>query len=407
MSHWRTVAAVTAVIASGCQVALAQQAKVSDGVVKIGVLSDMSGIYADLGGSGSVLAVEMAVADFKAARKPAYRIEVVSADHQNKADIGASKVRQWYDTQGVDMVTDVLNSAVALAVAKLGAEKKRVMMNTGAATTRLTNEDCSPYTVHYVYDTYALANGSARAITRAGGDSWFFITADYAFGHSLEKDAAEVVKGSGGKVLGAVRHPLNTPDFSSFLLQAQASRAKIVALANAGGDAIAAVKAAAEFGLSRNQTLAALLVQILDIHALGLQATQGMMFTEGFYWDRDEDTRTWSRRFFERHRKMPSMLQAGNYSATLAYLNAVHAAQTDDADAVMRKLRELPIEDFFARKGRIREDGRMTHDMYLVQVKKPSESKHPWDYYTVKAVIPGEEAFQPLAQSRCPLLKKR
>ena len=379
---------------------------ISDSVVRIGVLSDMSGVYADLGGAGSVLAVQMAVEDFKAAHKPAWRIEVVSADHQNKPDIGAARVRQWYDTQGVDMVTDVLNSGVALAAAKIGAEKRRIMMNTGAATTRLTNEDCSPYTVHYVYDTYALANGSARAITRAGGDSWFFLTADYAFGHALEKDAGEVVRASGGKVLGAVRHPLNTSDFSSFLLQAQSSKAKVVALANAGADTIKAVKAAAEFGLTRNQTVAGLLVQILDVHALGLAASQGMMFTEGFYWDLDADTRQWSRRFFEKHGRMPSMLQAGNYSATLAYLKAVQAAGTDDADAVMRKLRELPIDDFFARRGRIREDGRMVHDMYLVQVKKPSDSRYPWDYYTVRAVIPGEEAFQPLAQSRCPRLKR-
>ena len=385
---------------------LAQPAKLSDGAVRIGVLSDMTGLYADLGGSGSVIAVEMAVEDFRARVKPSYPIEVVSADHQNKADVGAAKVRQWYDVQGVDMVIDVLNSSVALAVAKLGAEKKRVMINTGAATTRLTNEDCSPYTVHYVYDTYALANGAARAITRAGGDSWFFLTADYAFGHSLEKEAADVVKATGGRVLGAVRHPLNTSDFSSFLLQAQASKARIVALANAGGDTINAVKAAAEFGLTPAQTLAGLLVQILDIHALGLQATQGMMFTEGFYWDRDDETRRWSRRFLERAKKMPSMLHAGNYSATLAYLAAVHAARTDEADAVMRKLRETPIEDFFSRNGRVREDGRMVHDMLLVQVKKPSESRYPWDYYTVKAVIPGDEAFQPLAQSRCPLVKR-
>ena len=399
--------AIAATLALAYGAAMAQPAQVSDGVVKIGVLSDMSGVYADLGGSGSVLAVQMAVEDFKARYKPPWRIEVVAADHQNKADVGAARVRQWYDTQGVDMVTDALNSGVALAVSKLGAEKKRVMMNTGAATTRLTNEDCTPYTVHYVYDTYALANGSARAITKAGGDTWFFLTADYAFGHSLEKDAADVVKASGGRVLGAVRHPLNASDFSSYLLQAQTSKAKIVALANAGGDTINSIKAAAEFGITRGQTVAGLLVQILDIHALGLQATQGLTFTEGFYWDLNEDTRKWSRRFFEKHGKMPSMLHAGNYSATLAYLKAVHAAQSDAADDVMRKLRELPIDDFFARNASIREDGRMIHDMYLVQVKRPSESRYPWDYYTVKAVIPGAEAFQPLAQSRCPLVKKR
>jgi branched-chain amino acid transport system substrate-binding protein len=338
--------------------------------------------------------------------KPPFRIELVSADHQNKADVGAAKVREWYDRDGVDMITDVLNSAVALAAAKVGAEKKRIMMNTGAATTRLTNEDCTPYTVHYVYDTYALANGTARTLTKQGADSWYFLTADYAFGHSLERDASEMVRAAGGKVLGSVRHPLNTSDFSSFLLQAQTSKAKVIGLANAGGDSVNAIKSAAEFGITRNQTLAGLLLTILDVHALGLQATQGMTFTEGFYWDLNDETRQWSRRFLEKAKKMPTMLHAGNYSATLAYLKAVRAAGTDDADAVMKKLRELPIDDMFARGGRIREDGRMVHDMYVVQVKKPAESKAAWDYYHVKAVVAGNDAFQPLALSRCPLVKK-
>jgi len=386
--------------------AAADNPKLSDGMVKIGVLSDMSGLYSDLGGSGSVLSVQMAIDDFKAKYKPAWKIELVFSDHQNKAEVGAARVREWYERDGVDMITDVLNSAVALAAAKLGADKKRIMMNTGAATTRLTNEDCSPYTVHYVYDTYALANGTARTITKQGGDSWYFLTADYAFGHSLEKDSAEMVKAAGGKVLGAVRHPLNTADFSSFLLQAQSSKAKIVGLANAGGDSINSIKAAAEFGLTHNQTLAALLLTILDVHALGLQTTQGMVFTEGFYWDLNEDTRAWSRRFFEKAKKMPTMLHAGNYSAVMTYLKAVQAAKTDDPDAVMRKMKELPIDDMFATKGRIREDGRMIHDMYVVQVKKPAESKSPWDYYTIKAVVPGDEAFQPLAASRCALVRK-
>lgn len=401
----RTATLATALLfAAGA--APAQPAKLSDAAVRIGVLTDMTGVYADLGGAGSVLAAEMAIADFKAQYRPAYPIELLWADHQNKADVGAAKARQWFDVGGVDMVTDVLNSAVALAVAKLAAEKRRVMMNTGAATTRLTNEDCSPYTVHYTYDTYALAGGSARAITKTGGDSWYFLTADYAFGHSLEGDAARAVRASGGKVLGAVRHPLNTADFSSYLLQAQQSGAKVVALANAGGDTINSVKAATEFGITGGRTFAPLLMQILDVHALGLRTAQGMVFTEGFYWDLDDETRKWSRRFHEKARKMPSMAHAGTYSATLAYLKAMHAAGSDDAEAVMQKLRQLPIEDFFARKGRVREDGRMVHDMYLVQVKKPSESKYAWDYYTVKAVIPGEEAFQPLGLSRCPLLKK-
>jgi branched-chain amino acid transport system substrate-binding protein len=398
------VCAALAVLAAGA--AQAQAPAISNGTVRIGVLSDMSGLYSDLGGSASVISVQMAIDDFVAQYKPPFRIELVSADHQNKADVGAAKVREWYDRDGVDMITDVLNSAVALAAAKVGAEKKRIMMNTGAATTRLTNEDCTPYTVHYVYDTYALANGTARTLTKQGADSWYFLTADYAFGHSLERDASEMVRAAGGKVLGSVRHPLNTSDFSSFLLQAQTSKAKVIGLANAGGDSVNAIKSAAEFGITRNQTLAGLLLTILDVHALGLQATQGMTFTEGFYWDLNDETRQWSRRFLEKAKKMPTMLHAGNYSATLAYLKAVRAAGTDDADAVMKKLRELPIDDMFARGGRIREDGRMVHDMYVVQVKKPAESKAAWDYYHVKAVVAGNDAFQPLALSRCPLVKK-
>ncbi len=393
-------------LALGTTQVQAQAGKISGDAVKIGVLTDMSGVYSDLGGQGSVTAAQMAIADFggKVLGKP---IELVYADHQNKADVGANKVREWYDTQGVDMVTDVLNSAVALAVAKVSAEKKRIMINAGAASTRLTNEDCTPYTVHYVYDTYALANGPAKPIVKSGGDTWFFLTADYAFGHSLEKDTSEAVKAAGGKVVGAVRHPLNASDFSSFLLQAQASKAKIIGLANAGGDTINSIKAANEFGITKNQTLVGLLTTIVDIHALGLPTTQGMMFTEGYYWDLNDDTRKWSRRYFDKMKKMPSMLQAGVYSAVTTYLKAVQAAGTDDADAVMKKLKEQPINDFFAKGGKIREDGRMVHDMYLVQVKKPAESKYPWDYYHVKAVIPGNEAFQPLALSRCPLIKKQ
>lgn len=393
-------------LALGTTQVQAQAGKISGDAVKIGVLTDMSGVYSDLGGQGSVTAAQMAVADFggKILGKP---IELVYADHQNKADVGANKVREWYDTQGVDMVTDVLNSAVALAVAKVSAEKKRIMINAGAASTRLTNEDCTPYTVHYVYDTYALANGPAKPIVKSGGDTWFFLTADYAFGHSLEKDTGDAVKAAGGKVVGSVRHPLNASDFSSFLLQAQASKAKIIGLANAGGDTINSIKAANEFGITKNQTLVGLLTTIVDIHALGLPTTQDMMFTEGYYWDLNDDTRKWSRRYFDKMKKMPSMLQAGVYSAVTTYLKAVQAAGTDDADAVMKKLKELPINDFFAKGGKIREDGRMVHDMYLVQVKKPAESKYPWDYYHIKAVIPGNDAFQPLALSRCPLIKKQ
>ncbi|NJD35754.1 MAG: ABC transporter substrate-binding protein [Betaproteobacteria bacterium] len=380
--------------------------KLSGEAVKIGVLSDMSGLYSDLGGQGSVIAAQMAVDDFKEQAKPAYKIDVVSADHQNKADVGAAKVREWIDREGVDMVTDVLNSAVALATAKVVAEKKRILLDVGAASTRLTNEDCNPYTVHWMYDTYALANGTGKAIVKQGGDSWFFLTADYAFGHSLEKDTAEVVKANGGKVLGQVRHPLSAADFSSFLLQAQSSKAKIIGLANAGGDTINAIKAAAEFGITKNQSLAGLLVFITDVHSITLNVAQGMLLTEGFYWDFNDQTRAFSKRFFAKAKKEPTMNHAGVYSATLNYLRAIQAAGTDDADAVMAQLKKMKISDPVIQSGQIRADGRLVHDMYLLQVKKPAESKYPWDYYHVKAVIPAAEAFQPLSLSRCPLVKK-
>ncbi len=380
--------------------------KLSGDTVKIGVLTDMSGVYSDLGGQGSVTAAQMAIDDFKAQAKPSWKIDLVYADHQNKADVGSNKAREWYDTQGVDMITDALNSAVALAVSKVTLEKKRILIDTGAASTRLTNEDCSPNTVHYVYDTYALANGPGKAVTKQGKDSWFFLTADYAFGHSLEKDTSDAVKASGGKVVGAVRHPLNASDFSSFLLQAQSSKAKVVGLANAGGDTINSIKAANEFGLTKTQTIVGLLTTIVDIHALGLPTTQGMMFTEGFYWNLNPETREWSRRYFAKMKKMPSMLQAGTYSAVMTYLKAVQATGTDEADAVMKQLKATTINDMFAKGGKIRADGRMIHDMYLVEVKKPAESKEPWDYYNLKAVIPASEAFQPMSLSRCPLVKK-
>ena len=387
--------------------AFAQNAKVSDGVVKIGVLTDMNSLYADISGKGAVEAVKMAVEDFggKVLGMP---IEVISADHQNKADIASSKSREWLDTQKVDMITDNVASSTALAAVKVAAEKKKIAIVNGAASSRISNEDCTPYSVHYTYDTIALANGTGKAVVKDGGDSWFFLTADYAFGHSLEKDVTEVVKTNGGKVVGSVKHPLNASDFSSFLLQAQSSGAKIIGLANAGGDTINSIKAANEFGIlkSGKQQLAGLLVFITDIHALGLEATQGLYATEGFYWDLNDDTRKWSEKFFKRMGKMPSMVQAGDYSSTMHYLKAVEAAGTDDADAVMKKMRELPINDFFAKGGKIREDGRMVHDMYLVQVKTPAESKKPWDYYKVKATIPGNEAYRSLANSTCPMIKK-
>ena len=390
-------------------VAMAQQksaaGKISDGVVKIGVLTDMSGLYSDLGGQGSVVAAQMAIEDFGKTVLGA-KIELVSADHQNNAETGANRVREWFDRQQVDMVTDALNSAVGIATSKVANEKKKLILNVGAASTRLTNEDCNPYTIHYAYDTYALANGTGKAIVKQGGDTWFFLTADYAFGHSLESDTSNVVKANGGKILGSVRHPLNAADFSSFLLQAQSSKAKIIGLANAGGDTINSIKAANEFGITKNQSLAGLLVFITDVHSLGLNTAQGMLLTDGFYWDMDDKTRAFSKRFFEKMKKEPSMVHAGVYSATMNYLKAVKLAGTDDAAAVVAAMKKMDPSDFFLRHGKLRDDNRMIHDMYLMQVKKPSESKYPWDYYTLKATIPAAEAFQPMAASRCPMVKK-
>jgi branched-chain amino acid transport system substrate-binding protein len=378
---------------------------ISGGVVKIGVITDMSGLYADLGGEGSVTAARMAAEEF-GNRVAGVAIEVVGADHQNKPDVGANKIREWYDTQNVDMVSDALNSAVGIALAKISAEKNKLAMISGAATSRLTNEDCNANTIHYGYDTYALANISGNAIVKAGGKSWFFLTSDYALGHSLENDTGGWVKRAGGEVKGAVRHPLNASDFSSFLLQAQASKAQVVGLANAGGDTINSVKAAVEFGLTKNQTLAGLLVFITDIHSLGLQNTQGMYLTDGWYWDLNEDTRKFGKRFFERMKKMPSMIHAGTYSATLQYLKAVQATNSDDPKVIRAYLSKTKMNDMFHKNAWLREDGRVMRDMYLMQVKKPSESKYPWDYYHVRATVPGEQAFQPLAQSRCSLIKK-
>jgi branched-chain amino acid transport system substrate-binding protein len=381
-------------------------AGISDNVVKIGVLTDMSGVYSQIGGKGTVVAVEMAVADFggKVLGKP---IEVISADHQNKADIASTKAREWFDTGKVDMVTGLLNSACALAVQKIGAEKKRITMVTGAGSTDLTNKDCTPYGIHYAYDNYALANVTGNAVVNSGGTTWFFITADYAFGHSLEKNTTDFVKTHGGKVLGGVRHPLSTADFSSYLLQAQSSGAKVIGLANAGGDFTNAVKQAREFGVAqKGQRLVGLLVFDSDIKSLGLNVAQGMQFASGFYWDRDKAARDWSQRFYRKHKAMPTMDQAGAYSATMNYLKAVKAAGTDNPDAVMAKLRSMNISDFFAVNGKIRPDGRMVHDMYLMEVKKPSESKGDWDILRIIKTIPGDKAFMPLSQSTCSLVKK-
>jgi branched-chain amino acid transport system substrate-binding protein len=382
------------------------QAQVSDNVVRIGVLTDLSGMYSDLSGPGSVVATQMAIDDFVASEKPSFKIEMVTADHQNKADIASNKAREWFERDKVDIASELVTTSVGLAVQKIAKEKNRIALNTATASTRVTNEDCNDVTIHWTYDTYALASGTARAMVQQGGKSWFFITADYAFGHSLEKDSSDVVKANGGTVLGAVRHPFPGNDFSSYLLRAQSSGAQVIGLANAGGDMINTIKQAAEFGISQKQSLAGLLVFLSDVHSLGLNYTQNMYLTEGFYWDLNEETRAWSKRFFEKHKRMPTMIHAGQYSAITHYLKAVKAVSSDDTQKVLAQMRKTPVNDFFAKNGQIREDGRMVHDMYLLQVKKPSESKGPWDYYHVRATIPGAEAFQPLSASRCPLIKK-
>ena len=381
------------------------QAQVSDGVVRIGVLTDLSGVYSDVAGKGAVIATQMAIDDFLAKEKPAFKVEMISADHQNKGDIAANKAREWFERSGVDAVSELVTTSVALAVQKIAKDKNRIALISGAASTRITNEDCNDVTVHWTYDTYAVANGTAKAVTQAGGKKWFFLTADYAFGHSLEKDAMAVVKANGGEVVGSVRHPFPGGDFSSFLLKAQSSGAQIIGLANAGGDTINSIKQAAEFGITPKQQLAGLLMFVSDVHALGLKATQSMYLTEGFYWDLNADTRAWSKRFFAQHKRMPTMVQAGQYSSTMHYLNAVKAINSDDTQKVMAQMKKTPVNDFFAKNGTIRADGRMVHDMYLLQVKKPAESTTPWDYYNVRATIPAAEAFQPLAASTCPLVK--
>lgn len=380
--------------------------KVSDGVVKIGVLTDMSGPYSDLAGPGSVAAVQMAVADFIAKRKPAFKIEVISADHQNKGDIAAIKAREWIDTEKVDMIVDLATTPTALAVMKVAQEKNRITIVSGAGSTSITNEQCTDTNVHWTYDTYALAVGTGKAVVKQGGKTWFFLTADYAFGKSLEKHTTEVVLEEGGQVLGHLLHPFPAQDLSSLLMQAQASGAQVIGLANAGNDTIIAIKQAAVFGITPEQTLAGLQMFLSDVHSLGLKVTQGMYLTTGFYWDRNDETRAWSKRFFAKMNRMPTMVHAGDYSAVYHYLKAVKAVGTDDTKAVMAKMKATPINDFFARNGKIRIDGRMVHDMYLAQVKKPEESRYPWDYYHIRQVIPANQAFLPLSKSVCPLVKR-
>jgi branched-chain amino acid transport system substrate-binding protein len=382
------------------------QSEISDGVVKIGVLNDMSSLYSDATGKGSLTAAQMAVEDFggKVRGNP---IEVISADHQNKPDVGSTIARTWYDTDKVDVIVDVPTSSVALAIQQITRERNRVFLISGAGASDLTGPACSPNGIHWTYDTYALSNVAGKAMVARGEGSWFFVTADYAFGQSLERDAAAIVKANGGQVLGAVHHPLNTQDFSSFLIQAQASKAKVVALANAGGDTQNAIKQSYEFGLQhQGQKLLALLLNITDVHSLGIEAAQGMIATEGFYWDMDDASRAFSKRFLEKANHMPTMIQAGVYSAVTHYLKAVDAAGTDEAKAVIARMKATPINDFFAKNGYIREDGRMVHDMYLVQVKSPAESKGEWDLYKVLATVRGDDAYRSLADGGCPLVKQ-
>ena len=372
--------------------------------VKIGILNDQSGVYADYGGKYSLEAARMAVEDF-GGEVLGQKIEIVTADHQNKPDLATSIARRWYDVEGVDMITELTTSSVALAVQELSKEKKKIDIVVGAATSRLTGDACTPYGFHWAYDTHALAVGTGGALVEAGGNTWFFLTADYAFGYALEKDTSDVVNAKGGKVLGSVRIPLNSSDFSSFLLQAQSSKAKIIGLANAGLDTTNSIKQAAEFGIvSGGQKLAGLLMTLSEVHGLGLQAAQGLVLTEGFYWDLNDKTRAFGERFMKRTTRMPSMIHAGTYSATLSYLKAVKAAGTKDPDAVAKKLKELPVDDSFA-QGKVQENGRMVHDLYLFEVKKPADSKKPFDYYKLLATVPGDKAFPLAKDSGCPLTK--
>ena len=394
-----------ALAAAACSLTGMASAQISGDTVKIGFLTDMSGVYADIDGPGGVEAIRMAIAD-KKGMVAGKKIELLYADHQNKADVAASKAREWLDTQGVDVLIAGTNSATSLAMMKVAAEKKKPIIVIGGGTARVTNEDCTPYSIHYAYDTVSLANGTGSAVTKAGGKTWYFLTVDYAFGQSLQNDTAAVVTKSGGQVLGSVRHPLSANDFSSFLLQAQSSKAQILGLANAGGDTINAIKAANEFGITKTMKLVGLLMFINDIHSLGLPLTQGMYMTDSWYWNQSPEARAWSRRFFEKIKRMPSSIQAADYSAAMHFLNAVEAIKSDDADKVMAQMKAAPVNDFYT-KGTIRkEDGRAIHDMVLLQVKTQQESTEPWDYFKVVERIPGEQAFAKLADSKCPLVKK-
>ena len=385
----------------------AAQAEISDNVVRIGVLNDQSGIYADVTGQASVIAARMAVEDYGGKVK-GVPVEVIFADHQNKPDIGSNIANQWYDRDGVDVIVDVPTSSVGLAVQNIAKEKGKVMIDHGAATSDLTGKACSPTGIHWTYDTYALANGTGRALVEQGAKKWYFITADYAFGHALERDTSNAVTAAGGEVVGTVRSPFPSTDFSSFLLQAQGSGADVIGLANAGGDTVNSIKQAAEFGITQGgQKLASLLVFLSDVHSLGLEVSQGLVLTTGFYWDLNDETRAFAKRFGERNGgKMPTMVQAGIYSSVMHYLKAVEATKSDDGKTVVDQMKKTPVNDFFAKGGTIREDGRMVHDMYLMQIKSPAESKGPYDYYKLLATIPGDQAFRPMDKGECPLVAK-
>jgi branched-chain amino acid transport system substrate-binding protein len=398
------LAAACALTLAGLGATTAAQAQVSGDVIKIGIITDMAGLYSDIDGQGGVEAIRMAIAD-AGGNVAGKKVELLFADHQNKADVAAAKAREWFDTQGLDLLIGGTNSGTSLAMAKVAAEKKKVFISVGAATSALTNEQCNPYTVHWAYDTVALAKGTGGAVVKAGGKSWYFLTADYAFGAQLQNDTSAVVKAAGGTVVGSVKHPLSASDFSSFLLQAQGSKAQILGLANAGGDTINSIKAANEFGITQSMKLAGLLVFINDIHSLGLKTTQGMYLTDSWYWNRDAETRAWGRRFFEKMKRMPSSLQAADYSVATQYLAAVKATGSDDADKVLAQLRKTKFNDVFAKGGWIRGDGRMIHDMYLMQVKSPDKSTEPWDYYNVVQTFKGEEAWTTKAESKCALWK--
>lgn len=388
-------------LASGT--AFAQSA--SDGKVKIGILNDQSGVYADFGGKSSVEAAKMAIEDY-GGKVLGVPVELVNADHQNKPDVASNIARQWYDTEQVDAIMDLTTSSVGLAVQALSKDKKKITINTGAATVDLTGKACTPYGFHWAYDTHALAVGTGGAMVKQGGDTWFFLTADYAFGYSLEQQTSDYVKANGGQVLGSVRHPLSSQDFSSFLLQAQSSGAKVIGLANAGLDTANTIKQAAEFGITQGgQNLAALLFTLAEVHGLGLEAAQGLTLTEGYYWNLDDQSREFGKKFFAKTNRMPNMVHAGTYSAVTHYLKAVEKAGTDDADAVAKAMRDMPVDDFFGRGGTVAANGRMIHDMYLLQVKKPADSKEPWDYYNVLATIPGKDAYLDPAKAGCELVK--